>query len=240
MLGRTATVVVSVPMGAKRADGSVQTLNFGQVKGFTQKGGAPLDAYIVGMDKPVHSFTGPVLAVLYREDRTPCWIVASRRTVMVEPQLRRLLAACEKEPFKLSCRYEKSCGGILYTVMGGVRYYLLVRNRSGYYGFPKGHVENTETEEETARREILEETGLTDVTLVEGFTRTNRYQCKAHTQKQVTLFLGYFPPTAKIAPSMEIREYKLVPYEEALNTIGHENDKQILRETEAFLAEQDV
>ena len=105
MLGRTATVVVSVPMGAKRADGSVQTLNFGQVKGFTQKGGAPLDAYIVGMDKPVHSFTGPVLAVLYREDRTPCWIVASRRTVMVEPQLRRLLAACEKEPFKLSCRY---------------------------------------------------------------------------------------------------------------------------------------
>ena len=239
MLGRTATVVVTVPFGAKRADGSAQPLNFGHIKGFTQKGGAPLDAYIIGMDKPVHSFTGPVLAVLYRADRTPCWIVASRRTVMVEPALRRLLGACEQEPFKLSCRYEKSCGGVVYTHIGGERHYLLVRNRSGYYGFPKGHVENTETDEETARREIWEETGLRDVTLIEGFSRTNRYLCKAHTQKQVTLFLAQFPPESPIAPSMEIREDKLLPYAEAMETIGHENDKQILREAEEFLAKQE-
>lgn len=240
MLGKTATVLVTVPYGSQGEDGKTRLLNFGHIKGFTQKGGVPLDAYVIGMEKPVHSFTGPVLAVLYREDRTPVWIVSSRRTVMYEPELRRLLSTCETGRFKLSCRYEKSCGGVLYTHVNGERRYLMVRNRSGYYGFPKGHIENTENDEETARREIREETGLTEVRFVEGFTRTNRYMCKAHTQKQVTLFLGIFPPTATIAPSMEIREYKLLPFEQAVETIGHENDKQILREAEAFLKEHDT
>lgn len=129
MLGKTATVLVTKPYGSRGEDGSVRSLNFGHIKGFTQKGGAPLDAYIIGMEKPVHSFTGPVLAVLYREDRTPVWIVASRRTVMYEPELRRLLSSLEAGRFKLSCRYEKSCGGVLYTHIGGERRYLMVRDR---------------------------------------------------------------------------------------------------------------
>ena len=56
----------------------------------------------------------------------------------------------------------------VYIFESGNIKYLLVRNLSGVYGFPKGHVEDNETEEETAIREVFEETGV-KVTLIPGF-----------------------------------------------------------------------
>ena len=57
--------------------------------------------------------------------------------------------------------HEKSCGGIVYRKFHGNTEILLIKHvKSGYWSFPKGHVENGETEEETAKREIKEETGL--------------------------------------------------------------------------------
>lgn len=38
--------------------------------------------------------------------------------------------------------------------------YLLIKNDSGHIGFPKGHIEVGETERQTARREVFEETGI--------------------------------------------------------------------------------
>ena len=50
--------------------------------------------------------------------------------------------------------YEKSCGGIVYRKFHGNTEILLIKHlKSGYWSFPKGHVENDETEEETAKRE---------------------------------------------------------------------------------------
>ena len=56
--------------------------------------------------------------------------------------------------------FEKSCGAIVFTLENGEIKYLLVEEMSGCHSFPKGHVENNETEEETALREIKEETNL--------------------------------------------------------------------------------
>ena len=54
---------------------------------------------------------------------------------------------------------EKSCGAIVYRKFHGNTEILLIRHiKSGYWSFPKGHVEGDEPEEETARREITEET----------------------------------------------------------------------------------
>ena len=55
---------------------------------------------------------------------------------------------------------EKSCGAIVFTRRNGQLLYAVVQEASGAFSFPKGHTEGGETEPETARREILEETGL--------------------------------------------------------------------------------
>lgn len=51
---------------------------------------------------------------------------------------------------------EKSCGAVVEKD-GKI---LMIFSNNGFWGFPKGHVENNETEAETAVREIFEETGV--------------------------------------------------------------------------------
>jgi ADP-ribose pyrophosphatase len=64
---------------------------------------------------------------------------------------------------------ERSAGGVVYYDAGGDGpVYLLMSNRKGYWEFPKGHVDQGETEEEAAIREVREETGLNDVKIVSG------------------------------------------------------------------------
>ena len=59
---------------------------------------------------------------------------------------------------------EKSCGIIVFDNDK----VLVVKHLDGHYGFPKGHVENNETEEETAIREVKEETNC-DAKIIPGF-----------------------------------------------------------------------
>ena len=70
--------------------------------------------------------------------------------------------------------YEKSCGAVIYTVVNGKRLYLVEIMQKGHTSFCKGHVEGTESEHQTAAREIREETGL-EVKFVEGFRQTIEY-----------------------------------------------------------------
>ena len=50
--------------------------------------------------------------------------------------------------------YEVSSGAVVFTRESGILRYVIVRSLEGYYGFPKGHIEGKETEEEAAIREI--------------------------------------------------------------------------------------
>lgn len=239
MLGKTATVTVDRPLGSPGTGprGAVCPLNCGYIEG---PDGTRQSAYVFGVNRSVSSFTGEVLAVLTRQkDRTKAYIVAPTGTVAYEPELRRAVAFAER-PYRsrMRCRYEKSCGAVLFTEKGGVRLYLLIRNRGGNYGFPKGHVEGRENEIETARREIREETGLRSVKLVDGFRQTNRYVVRSVTHKEVVLFLARFDSRQPIHPTHEITEYRLLPFEAAVQAVHFERDKQILHLTEQFLSEQ--
>lgn len=53
-------------------------------------------------------------------------------------------------------KHEKSCGAVILKE----KQVLVVQQVSGFYNYTKGHIEKGETEEETAIREVKEETNL--------------------------------------------------------------------------------
>ncbi|MDE6776190.1 MAG: NUDIX domain-containing protein, partial [Ruminococcus sp.] len=86
--------------------------------------------------------------------------------------------------------HEKSCGAIVYRKYHGNTEILLIKHlNSGHWSFPKGHVEADESETDTARREIKEETNI-DVIIDPTFRETVTYSPKKDTLKVVVYFLA--------------------------------------------------
>ena len=73
-------------------------------------------------------------------------------------------------PHKL--HVEKACGAVVYR---GKKFVLLKPTKSRNWSSPKGRMEKGETEEETARREIFEETGLKNLVFHPTFRKVNKY-----------------------------------------------------------------
>ena len=85
---------------------------------------------------------------------------------------------------------EKSCGALVVRKNGESYDLVLLRHRfGGHWSFPKGHVEAGENEQQTALREVREETGLT-IRLLDGFRESVEYFPKPGVKKQVVYFLG--------------------------------------------------
>ena len=111
-----------------------------------------------------------------------------------------------------------------------------------FWIFPKGHPEDSESPEATARRELYEETGLTDVELAPDCTFSMSYSFKHDGKlinKTVTYFLGQVKdPATKITQPDEVIELKWCSLYEAMATLSHENSKRILKEVKQYLEER--
>lgn len=81
---------------------------------------------------------------------------------------------------------EKSCGCIVFNN----NRVLIVRQVSGVYGFPKGHIENGETEEQCAIRETLEETGVS-VNVLSQYRFCISYFVHENIPKDVIYFISF-------------------------------------------------
>lgn len=133
--------------------------------------------------------------------------------------------------------HEKSCGAIVYRKYHGNTEILLIKHvNSGHWSFPKGHVEEGETEFETAVREIKEETDI-DVIIDPSFRETVTYSPKKDTLKVVVYFLAkarnvFFHPQEN-----EIAEIRWVDISYATNILSYENDKTIVSKAKSALKE---
>ncbi|MBQ8922154.1 MAG: NUDIX domain-containing protein [Oscillospiraceae bacterium] len=131
--------------------------------------------------------------------------------------------------------HEKSCGAIVYRRFHGNIEILLIKHvNSGHWSFPKGHVEGDETELETARREIKEETGL-DVILDQTFRETVSYSPKRDTQKVVVYFLALARNYDYVPQEEEIAEIRWVDIIRATHMLTYENDKTIVNKARAAI-----
>ena len=134
---------------------------------------------------------------------------------------------------------EKSCGAIVYTFENNNINYVIIRSKEGIYGFPKGHVEGTESEMDTALREILEETGLI-VRLINGFRTedTHSFISNGETKiKHIVYFLGEYSNQMPIAQESELSGIYLMDYEIALSMFQYESSKRLLTEAHNFLTQ---
>ena len=136
----------------------------------------------------------------------------------------------------MNCIYEKSCGAVVfrYNEKQEARI-LLVKNHHGKcWTFPKGHIEGSEKEEETAIREIMEETGL-EVEIIPGFRRISTYRPYGKIRKTAVFFLAKAKKGVVSMQQSEIDYYLWVSMDEALKMCRHENDIKTLKDVRKLI-----
>lgn len=131
---------------------------------------------------------------------------------------------------------ERSCGAVVFTRESGEIRYVIIQNHDGIYGFPKGHSEGNETEEETALREIREETGLRPC-LLPGFRWIDTYPLheKPGVTKQVVYFAAEYSGQTPVPQESELSGIYLMPYREAWNALQFASARRILAGADRFL-----
>ena len=76
LLGQKVHVVVDRPIGYLHED-TVYPINYGYLPGVMGGDGEEQDAYILGVDKPLTTFTGRRIAIIHRRDDVETkWVLA--------------------------------------------------------------------------------------------------------------------------------------------------------------------
>ena len=121
-------------------------------------------------------------------------------------------------------KHEKSCGAIIIKD----NKVLVIKQNIGFYGFPKGHVEEGETEEETAIREVKEETNL-DIIINSNYRYETKYFAKEDVLKKVVFFVATTNNTDVLCDNNEVSEARWLDIDEAINILSYDDLKDILR-----------
>jgi 8-oxo-dGTP pyrophosphatase MutT (NUDIX family) len=242
LLGKYLRTRVTCPIGAPFAgkSGVVSGTNYGEVFGFSPVGAKPDGVFVLGIHHPVRYFEGRVIALIFTRECKTYAVCAPKKSRYIVGQICRALRfALEPGSYKIQCLYERSCGAVVFhRTEEGLRFLLIKNRRSANWGYPKGHVENHETAEETARREVLEETGL-HIRLIPGFSCQSEYVMQGSIEKNVTIFLAEAAPDVRtVIQEEEIEDFMWADYQKALQTLKFENDRATLRRAHAFLRRQ--
>ena len=134
---------------------------------------------------------------------------------------------------------EKSCGIVLFSSDE----FLLIQHPTksngdeGHWDFPKGHVEGSETELETAKRELIEETGIVNFRLFDGFKHRIEYNFQKGNEiitKEVIFFLAE-SNTKEVKLSSEHENFVWLNSDLAFNKLTYTNAKEVLVAVKKFL-----
>lgn len=133
-------------------------------------------------------------------------------------------------------KLEKSCGAIVYRKINNDIEFLAIRSNSPdrHWGFPKGHVEGKETEEETCMREVYEETGLI-IKPHEGFREYDKYKIGENVYKEVIFFIAEATAQEVVIDQNEVEEYRWASFQEIYDLLTYDSGKGILIKAKNFI-----
>jgi 8-oxo-dGTP pyrophosphatase MutT (NUDIX family) len=127
----------------------------------------------------------------------------------------------------------ETAGGIVLNPINEV---IVVSQRGDSWSLPKGHVDAGETAQEAAEREILEETGVTQLTYMRELGMYERHRIGKGGQGEDTnelkrIHMFFFRTLQQaLAPTDPYNpEARWVSIEEALELLTHPKDKEFLR-----------
>ncbi len=128
-------------------------------------------------------------------------------------------------------RIETSAGGVIVRWQGEVPHVLLIRDGYRQWGFPKGHLEDGETPDAAALREVQEETGLDHLVLGPRLPTIDWFfRARGRLIHKYCHFYLIESPSGETAPQADegITACRWVPLAEALELISYANAREVL------------
>ena len=129
---------------------------------------------------------------------------------------------------------ETSCGVVLVNY-GAV---LLLQYPQGHWDLRKGHVEENDSDRTaTMLRELAEETGIADVTVLSGFEERTEYTFRHKGKRKNKEVYWYVAETEtmEVELSHEHRGYLWLDWDQALETITHDETRSVVRLAQQFM-----
>ena len=127
---------------------------------------------------------------------------------------------------------ETSAGGVVLRTIDGVVHALVIRDPYTRWGLPKGHAEDGESLQETALREVREETGLGDLRLgpelvtIDWFFRAQDKEI----HKFATFYLMYSDHGEPVPEQDEgITRCEWVPLASAHEKVSYANASEVMK-----------
>lgn len=136
---------------------------------------------------------------------------------------------------------ELSAGAVIFRTNNSEPEFLLLHYELGHWEFAKGHIEKDEDERETVRREVAEETGITEITFVEGFRESIKYYFRWRGKGifKIVVFYLVRTPTKEVKLSNEHIGYEWLSYDGAMKRLNYKNSKHVLEKANrAILSER--
>lgn len=133
---------------------------------------------------------------------------------------------------------EISAGAVLYLNDEGPEIKYLILNYSyGHWDFPKGNIEEGETELDTVFREISEETGITDIQIIQGFRQqiSYKYRKKSKLVNKAVIYYLAETKSKQVVLSFEHNNFGWYTFDQALVKLSFENSKKVLRSANQVL-----
>lgn len=191
-LGKEVSVIIDRPLGSKHhKHGFIYETNYGHIPKTKSADGEELDAYYLGVDKPLKKAKGVCVAIIHRtnDDDDKLVVVSKDNKDIADEEIDKLTEFQEKwfehvivreDPnlilkYREKLPYRKGVIGFIADDKGEI---LLIQShayRENDWRQPGGGVDEGETHEEALLRELLEELGSSKFEIVKESKHINKY-----------------------------------------------------------------